>query len=138
MLDFLHIQTNMEVRTMYEGKILEEIIRLFQEIKLRKGQKGYYFLCYGLQQYYQYEEKFRHQIYHLLFQEIAEKFNTNRSCVERNIRYVLEATWTREYSNQQYDYYDSIIHESGKPSSADFIVLSKKILDYRFKNKEVK
>lgn len=128
----------MEVCVMYEGKILEEIIFLFQEIKLKKNRKGYQFLCYGLMKYCMDEARFKHQIYHLLFQEIADAFHTNISCVERNIRYVLEVTWTREYSNQQYDYYDSIIHESGKPSTADFIVHSKKILDRRFKEKDLK
>lgn len=118
---------------MLKGQILEqEIESLFTQIRLIKGQKGYQYATYAVMKVYEDAASYKGQLYSHLFDDVARHFDTPVYCVERNIRHVLERTWTKEYTDAQFELYDCVIdHDGGRPSIANFINRSVEILRSR-------
>lgn len=110
------------------GLVEHEIEQLFSQIKLIKEQKGYAYLKDAVL-YYTLDDSYKGSIYRRLFDKVAKNHHTNGYCVERDIRHVLECTWTKEYTDQQYELYGCVIaSDGGKPSIANFIQQSAKLI----------
>lgn len=112
----------------------QEIEALFTQIRLIKGQKGYQYAKYAVMRVYEDAASYKGRLYSQLFEDVAQHFDTSVYCVERNIRHVLERTWTKEYTDAQFELYDCVIeHEGDRPSVANFIKRSVAILQERLK-----
>lgn len=116
-----------------EDIVLNKLTNIFQSIKLRSNLNGYDYLVEAVKRRY-YNENYKNNIYSNLYDDIANYFNTTRTGVEKEIRYALEVTWTKEYSYLQYILYGDIISkDKGKPTSAKFIERTVEILIEAFK-----
>lgn len=103
------------------AKVEHIVDEVFTEIKVNRDVKGYMFLKTAVLLRYENPE-YRKNIYGGLFKEIAYQYHVRVSSVERNIRTVLESTWTNAYAEAQYQYYDHIIPKGKtKPTVAKFI-----------------
>lgn len=110
-------------------EVEEGILRLFSLIKLRNTLKGYDYLVYAVKKRYE-DEHYKGQIYTKLYEEVARNFNTNSTCVERNIRNLIDSTWTNEYAEAQYDLYEPIISKGkDRPVASKFIEHTIVLLD---------
>lgn len=102
-------------------RVEEGILKLFSQVKLRNNLKGYDYLYYAVLKRYG-NESYKGQIYTKLYKEVAEQFHTSVECVERNIRNLIDSTWTNEYAEAQYELYADIIPPGkDKPQATRFI-----------------
>lgn len=116
-----------------EDIVLSKLTNIFHSIKLRPNLNGYDYLVEAVKRRY-YNESYKNKIYSNLYDDIADYFSTTKTGVEKEIRYVLEVTWTKEYSYLQYILYGDIISkDKGKPTSVKFIERTVEILTETFK-----
>lgn len=102
-------------------KVEQYADQILYEIKMNRDLKGYKFLRTAVILRYLHPE-YQKNIYRGLFPKVAQMYGVKVSSVERNIRTVLESTWTNAYADAQYKYYDHIIsYGKDKPTAAKFI-----------------
>lgn len=61
-------------------------------------------------------------IYETVFEQVGKMKDKTGACIERQIRYALEATWLNSSSPKLYEWYGDIIDEvKGRPTAARFL-----------------
>ena len=59
-----------------------------------------------------------------IYEQVAQKFGTNSSCVERNIRYAIEITWEKGYLNGIFTVFGyTVSQDRGKPTNREFLFM---------------
>lgn len=114
-----------------------EITELLHEIGIPAHIKGYMYLRTAILETY-LNVDFLGQITKVLYPEIARKYNTSASRVERAIRHAIEVAWNRGNIDAIDDIFGYTISASkAKPTNSEFIaMISDKLrLEHRLKNK---
>lgn len=116
-----------------------EITSLLHEIGIPAHIKGYMYLRTAILETY-LNVDFLGQITKVLYPEIARKYSTTSSRVERAIRHAIEVAWNRGNIDAIDDIFGYTISASkAKPTNSEFIaMISDKLrLEHRLKNKSV-
>ena len=59
-----------------------------------------------------------------IYDFVAQKYNTNKSCVERNIRYAVERTWEVGDIDRIFDVFGyTVRNDKGKPTNSEFLFM---------------
>lgn len=114
-----------------------EITELLHEIGIPAHIKGYMYLRTAILETY-LNVDFLGQITKVLYPEIAKKYATTASRVERAIRHAIEVAWSRGNIDAIDDIFGYTISASkAKPTNSEFIaMISDKLrLEHRLKNK---
>ncbi len=155
LVDKLHVICGMNISSSIEGNILNlnldaqekerilklelesEITSLLHEIGIPAHIKGYMYLRTAILETYMNVD-FLGQITKVLYPEIAKKYATTSSRVERAIRHAIEVAWNRGNIDAIDDIFGYTISASkAKPTNSEFIaMISDKLrLEHRLKNK---
>lgn len=116
-----------------------EITSLLHEIGIPAHIKGYMYLRTAILETY-LNVDFLGQITKVVYPEIARKYSTTSSRVERAIRHAIEVAWNRGNIDAIDDIFGYTISASkAKPTNSEFIaMISDKLrLEHRLKNKNV-
>ena len=104
-----------------EHQLLSKLI--LRRLGITKSYSGYDYILYGLSLIEQ-DELCLSSITKVLYIDIAKKFQTSHSCVERNIRKVVEVIWKNNPENkeliQQIFGSKHVVH---KPTNREFLDL---------------
>ena len=117
-----------------------EITELLHEIVIPAHIKGYMYLGTAILETY-LNVDFLGQITKVLYPEIAKRYSTSASRVERAIRHAIEVAWNRGNIDAIDDIFGYTISASkAKPTNSEFIaMISDKLrLEHRLKNKNVR
>lgn len=126
-----------ERQRMKKLELESEITELLHEIGIPAHIKGYMYLRTAILETY-INVDFLGQITKVLYPEIAKKYTTTASRVERAIRHAIEVAWNRGNIDAIDDIFGYTISASkAKPTNSEFIaMISDKLrLEHRMKNK---
>lgn len=99
------------------------ITAIIKEIGVPAHIKGYAFLREGIQMVYT-DVELLGSVTKILYPEIAKKYNTTPSRVERAIRHAIEVAWNRgnyEVISKMFGY--TVHHLKSKPTNSEFIAM---------------
>ncbi len=136
------IQVNLDEQEQQRLQKLElesEITSLLHEVGIPAHIKGYMYLRTAILETY-LNVDFLGQITKVLYPEIARKYETTASRVERAIRHAIEVAWNRGNIDAIDDIFGYTISASkAKPTNSEFIAMiaDKLRLEHRLKNKKV-
>lgn len=106
---------------MNENVSIIEIQDLLLDIGISPSLVGFQYLTYAEQLALTDEEYLRH-VTKLLYIDIAKKFHTKPSCVERGIRHAINAAWNHTSPDQISKLFrNSINPQKGIPTNSQFI-----------------
>lgn len=128
-----------EKERMLKLELESEITSLLHEIGIPAHIKGYMYLRTAILETY-LNVDFLGQITKVLYPEIARKYSTTSSRVERAIRHAIEVAWNRGNIDAIDDIFGYTISASkAKPTNSEFIaMISDKLrLEHRLKNKNM-
>lgn len=111
-----------------EDSLDKKITMLLHEVGIPAHIKGYVYLRQAIKQCCNKENDYLGAITKILYPEVAKKFNTTGSRVERAIRHAIEVAWNRgdtDTINRIFGY--SISKNKDKPTNSEFIAM---IADY--------
>lgn len=126
-----------EKKRMIKLELESEITEILHEIGIPAHIKGYMYLRTAILETY-LNVDFLGQITKVLYPEIAKKYATTASRVERAIRHAIEVAWNRGNIDAIDDIFGYTISASkAKPTNSEFIaMISDKLrLEHRMKNK---
>ena len=136
------IQVNLDEQEQQRLQKLElesEITSLLHEVGIPAHIKGYMYLRTAILETY-LNVDFLGQITKVLYPEIARKYETTASRVERAIHHAIEVAWNRGNIDAIDDIFGYTISASkAKPTNSEFIAMiaDKLRLEHRLKNKKV-
>lgn len=136
------IQVNLdeqEQQRILKLELESEITSLLHEVGIPAHIKGYMYLRTAILETY-LNVDFLGQITKVLYPEIARKYETTASRVERAIRHAIEVAWNRGNIDAIDDIFGYTISASkAKPTNSEFIAMiaDKLRLEHRLKNKKV-
>lgn len=136
------IQVNLdeeEQKRLQKLELESEITSLLHEVGIPAHIKGYMYLRTAILETY-LNVDFLGQITKVLYPEIAKKYETTASRVERAIRHAIEVAWNRGNIDAIDDIFSYTISASkAKPTNSEFIAMiaDKLRLEHRLKNKKV-
>lgn len=136
------VQVNLdeeERQRMQKLELESEITSLLHEVGIPAHIKGYMYLRTAILETY-LNVDFLGQITKVLYPEIARKYETTASRVERAIRHAIEVAWNRGNIDAIDEIFDYTISASkAKPTNSEFIAMiaDKLRLEHRLKNKKV-
>ena len=99
------------------------ITAIIKEIGVPAHIKGYVYLREAIQMVY-FDIELLGSVTKILYPEIAKKFNTTASRVERAIRHAIEVAWNRgnyETISEMFGY--TVHHMKSKPTNSEFIAM---------------
>ena len=136
------IQVNLdeeEQKRLQKLELESEITSLLHEVGIPAHIKGYMYLRTAILETY-LNVDFLGQITKVLYPEIAKKYETTASRVERAIRHAIEVAWNRGNIDAIDDIFGYTISASkAKPTNSEFIAMiaDKLRLEHRLKNNKV-
>ena len=99
------------------------ITSIIKEIGIPAHIKGYSYLREAIQMVY-YDIELLGSVTKILYPEIAKKFSTTPSRVERAIRHAIEVAWNRgSYENISEVFGYTVHHMKSKPTNSEFIAM---------------
>lgn len=114
--------------------IEEKIEVLFERLKINKKLKGYKFLVMAVKLRYENPD-YKRKIYTVIYHRVADEYNTTIYNVERDIRNVIESSWTKAYASEQRLWYDNVTSEKlYRPMASKFIEHTVKLLEHDKEN----
>lgn len=118
------LKSNPEKEAMQNKRIIDNIItNVIKEIGVPAHIKGYSYLREAIQMVYS-DIELLGSITKVLYPEIAKKFQTTPSRVERAIRHAIEVAWNRgnyETISKMFGY--TVHHLKSKPTNSEFIAM---------------
>lgn len=122
------------VQTNKDEKDLESAItNIMHDIGVPAHIKGYLYLREAITMVY-HDIELLGAITKILYPDIAKKFNTTASRVERAIRHAIEVAWTRGNIDSINDLFGYTIHISkSKPTNSEFIAMIADTLRLQYK-----
>ena len=120
-LDIFNIQNNKTIN-IYHSNIQISITKMLHELGMPSHIKGYQYIREGINLIY-HNPSIIGGITKELYPELATKFDTTVSRVERAIRHAIEVSWNRgnwEYMEEIFGH--SVDIDKAKPTNSEFIV----------------
>lgn len=111
------------VKKMDQRQLDTTITAIIKEIGVPAHIKGYSYLREAIQMVY-YDIELLGSVTKILYPEIAKKFDTTPSRVERAIRHAIEVAWNRgsfEAISEMFGY--TVHHMKSKPTNSEFIAM---------------
>ncbi len=136
--EMLTVDSTTSSEVMQKIQLEKEITDILHEIGIPAHIKGYMYLRTAIIETYMNVE-FLGQITKVLYPEIARKYKTTSSRVERAIRHAIEVAWNRGNIDAIDDIFAYTISASkAKPTNSEFIAMiaDKLRLDHRMKMKQ--
>ena len=131
------VQVNLdeeERQRMQKLELESEITSLLHEVGIPAHIKGYMYLRTAILETY-LNVDFLGQITKVLYPEIARKYETTASRVERAIRHAIEVAWDRgDLETLQRFFGYTVSNTKGKPTNSEFIALIADKLQLQLKN----
>ncbi len=130
-------KTKFEEEPNYDPELDGEIIDILHEVGVPAHIKGYMYLREAIMMVF-HDVELLSSITKALYPEIAIKFNTTSSRVERAIRHAIEIAWTRGNVDTISDIFSyTISYNKSKPTNSEFIAMiaDKLRLEHKKKNK---
>lgn len=116
-------EKNSEVKTLPPRSIEEEVTDIIHEVGVPAHIKGYQYLREAIIMSVN-DVEMLNSITKILYPEIAKKFQTTSSRVERAIRHAIEVAWSRGKMDTIDDLFGYTINNGkGKPTNSEFIAL---------------
>ena len=113
---------NLKGEWIFHSNLQLTITRTLHELGVRSHIKGYYYIREGITIVYE-KPNILGCITKELYPEIAKKFDSTVSCVERDIRHAIEVGWNRGNWNLMEDIFGhSIDIDKAKPTNSEFII----------------
>jgi len=112
-----------EDERVFKLKIEKEVSMILNELGVPANLKGHAFIRMAVVEVF-YNHEYMGQITKLLYPEIAKKFNSTSSRVERAIRHAIEIAWSRgnmDMINTLFGY--TINADKAKPTNSEFIAM---------------
>ncbi len=133
-----HQEQHLNSEAMQKVQLEKEITDILHEIGIPAHIKGYMYLRTAIMETY-INVEFLGQITKILYPEIARKYKTTSSRVERAIRHAIEVAWNRGNIDAIDEIFAYTISASkAKPTNSEFIAMiaDKLRLDHRIKMKQ--
>lgn len=127
LIDHINVNLNERFRINKEQTVEKKITKVLHEVGIPAHIKGYEYLRTAINSSYENPEYFS-QITKILYPEIAKKYKTTGSRVERAIRHAIEVAWNRgniDAIDEIFGY--TISANKAKPTNSEFIAM---ISDY--------
>lgn len=121
-----------------EDSLDKKITMLLHEVGIPAHIKGYVYLRQAIKQCCKNSTDYLGAITKILYPDVAKKFNTTGSRVERAIRHAIEVAWNRgdtETINRIFGY--SISRNKDKPTNSEFIAMISDYLSIENMKKEM-
>ena len=116
-----YVKDDISLKIIQEDKIEDKIIRILHELGIPSHIKGYQYMKEGIEMIY-HTPSMMDKITKSLYPELAKKFHSTTTRVERDIRHAIELGWTRanwDYMEELFGY--SIDSDKAKPTNREFI-----------------
>ena len=116
-----YVTDDISLKIIQEEKIEDKIIRILHELGIPSHIKGYQYMKEGIEMIY-HTPSMMDKITKNLYPELAKKFHSTTTRVERDIRHAIELGWTRanwDYMEELFGY--SIDSDKAKPTNREFI-----------------
>ncbi len=116
-----YVKDDISLKIIQEDKIEDKIIRILHELGIPSHIKGYQYMKEGIEMIY-HTPSMMDKITKRLYPELAKKFHSTTTRVERDIRHAIELGWTRanwDYMEELFGY--SIDSDKAKPTNREFI-----------------
>ena len=116
-----YVKDDISLKIIQEEKIEDKIIRILHELGIPSHIKGYQYMKEGIEMIY-HTPSMMDKITKSLYPELAKKFHSTTTRVERDIRHAIEPGWTRanwDYMEELFGY--SIDSDKAKPTNREFI-----------------
>ncbi len=116
-----YVKDDISLKIIQEEKIEDKIIRILHELGIPSHIKGYQYMKEGIEMIY-HTPSMMDKITKSLYPELAKKFHSTTTRVERDIRHAIELGWTRanwDYMEELFGY--SIDSDKAKPTNREFI-----------------
>ncbi len=111
----------------------EEIEYLLQDLGFPTNINGYPYLTYALL-LINSDETLLKAVSGKLYPQIAEKYNTTPTAVERAIRHAIGTTWLRGNLELQQELFRYTINpEKGKPTNSEFLSLISNVIRKKYR-----
>lgn len=102
--------------------IRKKITKIIHELGVPSNLKGYNYIREGIMLVY-YDPTLSSKITKGLYPQIAEKYTSNESRVERSMRHAIEVSWNRGNWDMMEDIFGySVSIDKAKPTNSEFIV----------------
>lgn len=96
---------------------------ILHQLGIGKSYKGYDYILHAMNMLLR-DESLLDCVTKVLYMDIAEEYHTSSTCVERNIRKVIEVIWNRNQENMELIIsIFGLRHLSTKPSNKEFLDL---------------
>jgi two-component system response regulator (stage 0 sporulation protein A) len=121
-----------------KNRLINDITHILHEVGIPAHIKGYNYLRTGIEEMYNSED-LQGRITKVLYPQIARRYATTSSRVERAIRHAIEVAWTRGNVDAIDDIFGYTINAyKAKPTNSEFIsMISDKLrLDHENKKKQ--
>lgn len=125
--------TNFQIRNEQpkEISIENQVINLLRKMGVPVKMVGYKYLKDAIEIALTDEESLM-SVTKNIYPEIADRHDTSPGNVERNIRYVIEATWTRQEDPVSKDIIERVFHDaSKKPTNSEYILLCSEWIKFK-------
>ena len=116
-----YVKDDISLKIIQEEKIEDKIIRILHELGIPSHIKGYQYMKEGIEMIY-HTPSMMDKITKSLYPELAKKFHSTTTRVERDIRHAIELGWARanwDYMEELFGY--SIDSDKAKPTNREFI-----------------
>lgn len=112
--------------------IRKKITKIIHELGVPSNLKGYNYIREGIMLVY-YDPTLSSKITKGLYPQIAEKYTSNESRVERSMRHAIEVSWNRGNWDMMEDIFGySVSIDKAKPTNSEFIVTIADMLRLEF------
>ncbi len=116
----------------FKIRVEREVSTLLHDFGVPANIKGHAYLRMAILEVF-YNREYIGQITKLLYPEIARRFNSTSSRVERAIRHGIEIAWSRGNVDMMYDLFGYTINaDKSKPTNSEFIAMVSDALRTRF------
>ena len=116
-----YVKDDISLKIIQEEKIDDKIIKILHELGIPSHIKGYQYMKEGIEMIY-HTPSMMDKITKSLYPELAKKFHSTATRVERDIRHAIELGWTRanwDYMEELFGY--SIDRDKAKPTNREFL-----------------
>ena len=111
-----------KVVSFVDGDLQVTITKMLHELGIPSHIKGYSYIREGITLLYN-DPKMIGNITKKLYPELARRYNTTTSRVERAMRHAIEVGWTRSNWNMTDDLFgQSVDYDKAKPTNSEFLV----------------
>ena len=114
----------------------KQATEILEQLGINSPYKGCDYIASGMSYIHENAASYM-PITKILYEDIARQYNTSTSCVERNIRMVIEIIWKYEHNRKMIDNIFDTYHSSRRPSNLQFLTSLYRHIDSGEHSKQV-